>query len=249
MKDDFDSLLEGLGEPEPARTPPARSPSPPRALPWVIVGVVALLLVGGGIAFALLGQGESDAAAPGTSASASSSPSEPPSAEPSPEPEVPTPATVALPTTCRDLFSPAFHAQLASTGAVLSEGNTGPREAPFEQREVPGVVESTIAGAPHLECAWSFTDNYNIGIRTVVAEVTDDEAAQVSQALSGAGFTGVSELGSVRYIKEVAGSEGFGPHGYSIIARDGILIATEWIDWPASGYTADIVNTVLGAEK
>lgn len=248
MNNDLDSILNGLDDPEPAApaaTPvPSPSPSRRRALPWIVVSVVALLVAGGGVAFALLGQGESDAAVPATSASPSSSPS--PSTEPSPEPEAPAAETVSLPTACRDIFSPGYHAELSSTGASLSAGNTGPRERPFDQSEVPAVVESTIASAPHLECAWGFSDNFNVGIHTVVAEITDEQAVQVTQALAVAGFASTPELGSVRYIKEIAGDEGFGPHGYSIIARDGLLIATEWLDWPASGYTADIVNTVLG---
>ncbi|AWB89673.1 hypothetical protein [Homoserinimonas hongtaonis] len=248
MNNDVDALFNDLGTPEPEAAKPAAPPRPPRtprrALPWVIVGVVVLLLAGGGVAFALLGQGDSDAAAPAPSPSASASPSV--SAEPSPEPEQPAPAAAAMPAACVELFSPGYHAELSSTGAVLSAGNTGPRERPFDENEVPAAVESTIASAPHLECAWGFSDNYNVGIHTVVAKVTDEQAVQITQALAGAGFASTPELGSVRYIKQIAGEEGFGPHGYSIIARDGLLIATEWLDWPASGYTADIVNTVLG---
>ncbi|QEE62029.1 hypothetical protein FVA74_10950 [Salinibacterium sp. dk2585] len=252
MTDDFDKLLGGLNEPEPERAPaaekkaqplasePAASPKRTTVLPWIVVGVVALLAIGAGVTFAVMNLGDADATAPATSQEPS--PAESPAEEPS---ETPEPAPSALPAACRDIFSPAYYEELAATGAVLSEGNTGPREQPFGA-EVPAVVESTIAAAPHLECTWSFADNFNVGIQTVVAEVTDEQAMQVTEALVGAGFTGVNELGSVRYIKEVPGEEGFGPHGYSIIARDGLLVATQWVDWPAAGYTADIVNTVLG---
>ena len=255
MTDDFDKLLGGFDEPEAERTPaaekkatplasePAASPKRNSVLPWIVVGVVALLAIGAGVTFAVMNLGDSDVTAP--AASQEPSPSEPPAETPSAEPESPEPAPSALPAACRDIFSPAYYEELAATGAVLSEGNTGPREQPFDA-EVPGVVESTIAAAPHLECTWSFADNFSVGIQTVVAEVTDEEAIQVTEALEGAGFAGVNELGSVRYIKEVAGTEGFGPHGYSIIARDGLLVATKWVDWPATGYTADIVNTLLG---
>jgi hypothetical protein len=246
VSNDFDDLLGNRREPEPAQpeTAPVATPSRSRrrALPWVVVGVVLLLLVGGGVAFAFFGPGNSDATAP--TSSSSPSPTDSPSAEPSPDPEAP--GSSALPTACVDIFSPAYHAELAATGAVLSEGNTGPREHPLPENEIPTFVESTIAAAPHLECSWYFEDNFNVGINTVLAEVTDAEAAQVTEDLSDLGFTEISELGSTRYIREVPGTEGFGPHGYSFIARDGILIATEWLDWPAAGYTADIVNTVLG---
>jgi hypothetical protein len=246
VSNDFDDLLGHRRDPEPSQPETApiatTSRSRRRALPWVVVGVVLLLLVGGGVAFAFFGPGNSDATAPTTSSSPS--PSDSPSAEPSPDPEAP--GSTALPTACVDIFSPTYHAELAATGAVLSEGNTGPREHPLRDGEVPAVVEATIAAAPHLECSWTFADNFNVGINTAVAQVTEEQAAEVTQALDGADFTAVPELGSTRYITEIAGTDGFGPHGYSIIARDGMLIATEWLDWPAAGYTADIVNTVLG---
>jgi hypothetical protein len=245
VSNDFDDLLGNRRESDPAQPETApvatTSRSRRRALPWVVVGVVLLLLVGGGVAFAFFGPGNSDATAPTTSSSPS--PSDSPSVEPSPEPEAP--GSTALPTACVDVFSPAYHAELAATGAVLSEGNTGPREYPFEA-DVPAVLESTIAAAPHLECSWTFPGNYYAGISTAISEVTDAEVAAIEQALSEAGFTAVPELGSTRYIKENPGSADFGPSGYSIIARDGMLIATEWLEWAVVGYTADIVNTVLG---
>lgn len=241
--DDFDSLLNDAGAPEPDRGPSATERKSSRVIPWVVVGAVLLLLAGGGVAFALLGQGGSDDSAAGSSVSPSPSSQGAPSAEPTPEPAGP--ESAALPAACRDIFSSEQYSSLAATGAKLSEANTGPRNRPLSEPEVPAVVESTIAGSPHLECSWTFESNFNVGIFTVLAEVSDEEAATVAGALDAAGFTALSELGSVRYITS-SSSEEFGDHGYSIIHRDGVLIATEWIDWPAAGYTADIVNTVLG---
>lgn len=137
-----------------------------------------------------------------------------------------------------------MYTELGSLSAVVS-GNTGPRQIPFEE-EVPAIVESTIGAAPHLECLWGIPNNHDSFIVTAVAEVTNDQAVQVTQALIASDFTGISELGSVRYVKEFPANDGFGPRGYSIIVLDGFLFATEWVDWGPSGYTADIVNTVLG---
>lgn len=212
------------------------------ALPWILSGAAALALVGGGVAFATASQGGSDAAAPVSSPSATIAPEPTPSPEETaaPEPE-PTPVAAALPATCPELYSPAFYAKLASYGATLSEANTGPRQRPFESIDVPEIVEAAIANGPRVECLWGFDGEFSIGMETVLADVTDEEVARIAEALPAAGFAAIPELGSVRYVKELEY-----PAGFSIIARDGVLVATRWVDWPEPGYTADIVNTVLG---
>jgi hypothetical protein len=58
-------------------------------------------------------------------------------------------------------------------------GEHGSSRVPAPGGEIPTLVESTIAAAPHLECSWTFEDNFNVGINTAMAEVTDAEAAAV----------------------------------------------------------------------
>src|SRR5690606_41792290 len=105
VTDDFDKLLGGFDEQEAERSPaaakkamplasePAASPKRNTVLPWIVVGVVALLAIGAGVTFAVMNLGDSDATAPAASQEPrpSEAPAETPSAEP-PSPQPPPPA-------------------------------------------------------------------------------------------------------------------------------------------------------------
>lgn len=165
------------------------------------------------------------------------------------ESAAPAPAVAAappLPAGCESVFSPAMAAQLESYGVVLN-----PSWAQIELADSysfdDALLVEFMSQRSNLQCLWvSPNGGSGVGIETRIIPVTAEEGASVQARLAGLGYTPISELGSTRYVFGVTASETGAAFGESHIVVGGYWFATSWLELGITGYTADMVTTLLG---
>lgn len=152
-----------------------------------------------------------------------------------------------LPAACAEIYSTSYKRKLRNDGAVL---NPDPSVAkPIH--EVAGSANRDILAAlrrvERLECRWlSASGVPHWGIETSVAVLTNDQVAYVKRLLAGGGFSALRELGGTRYVLERTLPDGSGKYGESHIVLGNYWFATFWSKYGPTGYTADIVEQVIG---
>lgn len=155
------------------------------------------------------------------------------------------PALAPLPRSCDDLYSPQMRALLASHAVELNPGRTG--------RGVTGVaysdpvIDETIQSIPTLRCFWGDPGTRTgFVMETRIAAVTEEQSHGVQSRLASIGYIPIQELGSTRYYF-ADGVDYYGmPYGESHIVVGGYWFATAWAEVGITGYTADMVRSVLG---
>lgn len=149
-----------------------------------------------------------------------------------------------LPASCDELFSSSVVSAANSAGLVLNPtwaDGTDPGGLAFQDPSIASI----IAAHPSIDCRWlSPNGGSGVGIRSVIAVVTADEAASLNAHFAALGYRPQSELGGTRYFFEA--SAGGTPYGESHIIRDGIWFATHWLGYGPKGYTADMVTNYFG---
>ena len=145
------------------------------------------------------------------------------------------------PSSCEQLYSPtmvdAFGDKVLNPSWTKAPGS-GVRDG----TAVPELV-SIIDAAEHLTCVWgSEAGGSDSGLTTNLVWVTPDQATAVQARLSAAGFTCYEELSGVRCLIEMATEAG--TWGESHFVRDGIWLATKYVNSGPDGYTHDIVANV-----
>jgi hypothetical protein len=219
-----------------------------------IAGITALLLGLGAGAVALgimMNTPPTDGDPPAATASPSETdtprpvPSDTASAEPTAAPD---PQRPAVPADCASLYSPAMTTKLQSFGVVLnpawtaSDPNAGLRFA-------DDLLETWAVEWDSRQCIWTTEGGGSgIGLETHVVPVLPDEAALVTERLEGLGYASVDELGSTRYLWSVTDDDFGGAYGESHIVVGGYWFATTWLDLGVTGYTADMVQNLVGTD-
>ena len=169
--------------------------------------------------------------------------------DPQPSDPAPSPfenARPPLPTNCESVYSPAMIAQLQSYGVVVNPSWSSAELGSGVSYESPELIEY-LTTLPHLRCFWgSPSGGSGFGIETRIVPVTPDEAATVQARLASLGYDQADELGSTRYLYGVAASEYGAAYGESHIVVGGYWFATSWLELGITGYTADMVTTLLG---
>ena len=163
------------------------------------------------------------------------------------EPDVVDPATLVLPSTCEELYSPSMRASLEDAGAVLNPSWF----ADDDPNGVAGTQDPTlydlITPRSRLDCRWlASSQDPQWGIETTVAFLDADQAAAVGAALGNSGYRPLSELGGTRYVYEKTLTDGSGHYGESHIVLGNVWFATHWTKFGPTGYTADMVTQVFG---
>ncbi|POH70996.1 hypothetical protein C3B59_03250 [Cryobacterium zongtaii] len=226
-----------------AATLPTGSPS--RRPLWFALGAVGVLLVVALIVVLVVWRGGagtpsgSDDSLPGTRPTPTATAE--PQAVASAAPAV---AAGPRPTSCEAIYSPAMLATLNETGTLNPE---------WAEKDVnSGVLFGTddeqlivlIEGAEHLTCVWGNPDGGSgSGLTSNVVFVTAEQSEAVHQRLLGDGLNCYEELGGIRCIAEsTEGAEGIA--GQSHFLRDGIWLATRYVNAGPDGYTHDMVATV-----
>lgn len=173
-----------------------------------------------------------------------------PSARPEPEastpgvalPEVePSEPVSAIPAECSGIYSSDWSAQL--DGYVLNPAWTADPDLnsaiDLPDDELNAIVQ---AGDP-LRCQWGHENGgSDRSLRTVVIAVAPEQSAAVLARLQTLGFSCYEELEGTRCVSEE--SDDNGTWGESHFVREGVWIATRWMNLAPDGYTHDIVNTL-----
>ena len=204
----------------------------------LLVAVIVILVVWRGGASAPSASGETGRPQP----SSSTAPIQLDTATP-----MPTDAAAVdsrIPTDCSGLYTTDWApvlAPLVLNPAWTTAAGSGPWVA----------TDSTLAGqlevATALHCNWtSEAGGSGQGVITNVASIATEKQGELTASIGSLGFTCYDELGGLRCVTE---STGDGTTvGESHFIKDGIWIATKWIDVSPDGYTHDMVNTVFGGE-
>ena len=226
-----------------AATSPTGTPS--RRPLWFALGAIGVLLVVALIVVLVVWRGGagtptgSDDSLPGTRPTPSTTAE--PLAVASAAPAV---AAGPHPTTCDAIYSPAMLATLNQTGSLnpdwAKEDVNSEVLFGTDDEQLTVVIEDT----EHLTCVWGNADGGSgSGLTTNVVFVTDEQREAVHQRLLGDGLNCYEELGGIRCIgEETAGAEGVA--GQSQFLRDGIWLATRYVNAGPDGYTHDMVGTI-----
>lgn len=211
-----------------------RMPVPPASrrrlwivLAWVgaacvIVGVVAVLFV-----WRDVGAGP-DSSMPTSKAPTSSTPA---TSKP----------TKPHPTSCAEIYTKdwAILAPLVLNPAWADAPGSGVRFG-TDDADLEAVLKATTG----VTCVWAAAGGGSgEGLTTNVAFLTDAQQASVEARLKVLGFTCSEQQGGLRCDIDHVTEEG--AWGESHFIRDGIWIATNWVNSHPDGYTEDIVSAVF----
>lgn len=174
-------------------------------------------------------------------------PEEVPGDEATPAPSVPpVPAGAALPSSCDSAFSASMKNTVHGAGLTLNPSWSDGQPS-YGLSLTDSTLRDQLASLPQLKCKWlSPEGGGEVGIETTIAVVDGSEAAAINSRLASLGYTGISELGGVRYVWQSPATSDSDAYGESHIVVGGLWFATHWLSYGPSGYTADVVNTVLG---
>ncbi len=221
---------------------------------WIAPAAIAagLLVLGGGTwaALSLLQPTAVDQpiTAPATREPLGPEPTTAPSAasgiQPTPTP-TPAPGPMALPERCDDLFSDAMVETLTGQYQVSlnPEWSRQPDAVPLPTSDP--ALDALIGEQPRLNCNWMPGGGGHTGIITAIASVDDAEAAAVEERLANL-YSPVQETFGTRYIWEDWETAAGGSVGESHLVREGLWFATRWLNIPVGGYTAEMVERVVG---
>lgn len=214
---------------------------------WVILGAVGgVLLITAVVLLVVWNLGaNSPGADESTGRPVPGSSSTPVALEPS---SAPTSTAVAdpnmpHPSSCEELYSPAMVDAFGSL--VLNPEWTAAPDSGVHDGTNDLELVSIINSAEHLTCAWgNEAGGSGTGLTTNLVWVTPELAAAAKARLDAAGFTCYDELSGVRCLTETTSEEG--TWGESHFIRDGIWLATKFVNAGPDGYTHDMVANVWG---
>ena len=179
-------------------------------------------------------ENDTDTSEPGTD---TETPDEEPAAAPGSDP--------LLPSSCESLFSSTVVSAANSAGLVLNPSwadGTSPGGLTLSD---PTLASALANASPSLDCRWlSPNGGSGVGIRSVIAVVTRDQALDLDTRFAALGYTAVDELGGTRYYFE--STSGGERYGESHLVRGGLWFATHWLGYGPKGYTADMVVNHFG---
>ena len=104
-------------------------------------------------------------------------------------------------------------------------------------------LNATLQAASPLSCRWGSDHGpSHLALITNVAQLQGDQPAATLARMNDIGYDCYDELGGTRCITE--SSDDDGSWGESHFLRDGVWVATRWMNVAPDGYTHDIVNTL-----
>ena len=220
---------------------------------WVVGGVLAAVVVVGGIvAASLFGMGNSGGEAAGTGApsAVATQTAQTPVTSQTPGPTASAQPTddasgavdqVTLPTDCEAIYTPQQWSEL-SNATDLPFNHPG--VVSNERLTMYDDVNALLEAHDMLACSWGGPSEY--GIQTWVVEVTPEESAEAVRALEANGAECGEQLGGIRCVQEFADDEdGTGVAGYSHVLRGNLWIATHWVNVAPENYSEGIVETLF----
>lgn len=224
-------------------------PDPRRPLakrPGFWLGIVAtLLLIGVAITAISWAIGPTTDASPSAPASDPAAPG-PPTDGSAPATASPAPpaAGVVIPTDCADIYTRDWSAEFAP---LVS--NPSWTTAPGSGVHYGSSDETAIARldtTKQVTCKWANPlGGSDRGLTTNVAAVDAEQSVAMQDHFVATGHTCYAELEGTRCVTETPPSPD-GQAGESHFFRDGVWIATKWVNAGPDGYTHDIVAAIFG---
>ena len=236
-----------MTQPVTPESPAQQRPITRRPVFWLVIAIVLLLIgVAITIVLALGSTTKPDAGAspsPNSDPTPTSSPAQ--SDEPTPSDDAtPTPAGAEIPSDCADIYTRDMTAEF--DGLVLNPAWTLEPESGVRRGSKDEVVVALLESTAELTCSWADPGGgSDRGVTTDVARIAPDAAAATLEHFASAGFTCFEELEGTRCVIESAPSPD-GQSGESHFIRDGVWIATWWVNSGPDGYTHDIVAAIFG---
>ena len=162
------------------------------------------------------------------------------------EPVAPPASQSNLPSSCGEAFSETMKNTVQGAGLTLNPSwSIG--EPSYGLSITDSNLRGTLAGLEQLKCRWLNPEGGGeVGIETTIAVVDASQGSAVNSRLASLGYTPLSELGGTRYVWERGATPDSDRYGESHIVVGGLWFATHWLSYGPNGYTADVVNTVLG---
>ena len=227
-------------------TPTPKPRRPRRVLTLSIVGAVVLALGAVAAGYAVgLGEAGNAAEAAGPGASGSGATSARPAPEAS-EPVVQQPEPSAepvsiVPADCSGIYSTDWSTQMS--GLVL---NPAWRQASGDP-QIPSTADdelnATLQASDPLYCLWASDEGpSHLFLVTNVAALPAEQPAATLARMQALNYSCYEELGGTRCILEENDDDG--TWGESHFLRDGVWVATRWMNVAPDGYTHDIVDTL-----
>lgn len=196
---------------------------------WFIVAtvVIALLVVGSGALVSTL------VGASASSEETSSPTSSPTAKRPLPGNQPGARLTGPDPQSCDEIYTDDLRSRLDATGLPLNDpsvdGNVG---AADEQ------LKAVIEDGHHLDCSWGSAGDY--GLTTSITRVDAGTSQKVLDRMVELGYQCHDEQEGKRC---VSSSWEQGTHvGESHFVRNGVWVATHWINFAPSGYTEGVIQ-------
>ena len=159
-----------------------------------------------------------------------------------PEPEATLEPGVPRPTQCEQLYSPemlAAFGDLVLNPAWLAEEKPGVNRG-SEDSELVTLIDAT---GEHLTCVWANENGGSgLGLTTELVWVTPEQSAEVQSRLTAAGMDCYEELEGMRCL--IDSTRDGELSGESHFLRDGIWLATSYVNAGPDGYTHDIIANV-----
>ncbi|SEB40951.1 hypothetical protein SAMN04489806_0475 [Paramicrobacterium humi] len=151
---------------------------------------------------------------------------------PLPKNQPPAELTGPNPTSCEKIYSPEMLQKLQATGMPLNDpsvqGSVGTKDD-----ELRAVIESHKP----LNCSWGYAGDF--GLTTSIVRLDADTVKSVIDRMGTLGYRCEDESGGTRCL--VAFTQAGNRYGESHFIRDGVWLATSWVNYAPANYTPDIV--------
>jgi len=230
-------------------TPAAeRPPLAKRPVFWLILVAVLALVVAAVFAGMAIGGGLGTAADAAASDSPRPTPSatSPAPAEPSPAETTPPPPAagpVTIPGDCTAIYTRDWASELAPL--ALNPAWTDAADSGVRWASDDVGLQTMLDGTTRLTCIWANpAGGGDVGITTNVAGLSEVQQSETIALLESLGYDCFDELSGLRCIDEHDGETG--AWGESHFLREGVWIATGWVNAGPNGYTHDMVTTIFG---
>ena len=147
------------------------------------------------------------------------------------------------PASCDEIYSPAMKTTFSRTQSLNPEW-TEEAEASTRIGTTDRELTTLITDADHLSCVWADPEGGSgSGLVTNVVFVTAEQSETARERLEAIGQNCYEELDGIRCVIETP-TDGNGSAGESHFLRDGIWLATSFVNAGPDGYTHDIVATI-----
>lgn len=201
-----------------------------RGLRWWVTGAVACLVIAVVAAQVLARAGEPEASPSTRATSSMPTPSQTATVKPA--------AAIQMPTDCDALYSPAM---LPAFGELVlnPDWSRGAGE-----RQLSGTNDQELQGAidahEPLHCDWaSANGGSGVGLSTDVVSVSAELGASVEARLLALEASCYEELSGLRCVTSGSGDGGI--WGESHFLRDGLWLATKYVNFAPEDYTENVV--------